>query len=214
MLTWRCFRHAPCSRVSGFKQNVVSHNTTSILQFHAMSSWSDDDDDVPPISNAPLSFPDCLNGRTVLLAIVADGILQTPAQLRAQIMRVLELIKAEALLFAQRSPRSQHRRQQALPPLASVFVEYAPCERVRLIFPCVATTCQRLATAPAGVYVMYRTTGRWAGGIMERVTRGRVRRVQVLLQRRASCAVRCACRASACVSRVFLTLAAGNCCWF
>ena len=33
---------------------------------------------------------------------------------------------------------------------------------------------------------------------MERVTRGRVKKVQVLLQRRACCAVRSACRASAC----------------
>ena len=39
----------------------------------------------------------------------------------------------------------------------------------------------------------------WAEMVMERVTRGRVKKVQVLLQRRACCAVRCACRASACV---------------
>ena len=38
---------------------------------------------------------------------------------------------------------------------------------------------------------------------MERVTRGRVKKVQVRLQRRACCAVRCACRASACVRCVF-----------
>ena len=196
MLTRRCFCHAPCSRVSGFKQNVVSHNTPSILQFHAMSSSSDDDDDVPPFSNAPLSFPDCLNGRTVLLAIVADGKLQTPAQLRAQIMRVLELIKRQKWFFA------HHRRQPALPPLASVVAEYAPCERVRLIFPCVAFACQRLATAPAGMCVIYMTTRRWAGWIMQRVTRGRIRKVQVMLQRRrVCCAVRCTVR---------LTRAAGN----
>ena len=49
--------------------------------------------------------------------------------------------------------------------------------------------------------------------VMERVTRGRVKKVQVLLQRnkkvqvllqrRACCAVRCACRASACVRCMF-----------
>ena len=44
---------------------------------------------------------------------------------------------------------------------------------------CVAFACRRLATAPAGVYVVYRTTERWAAWIMERVTRGHVRRVQV-----------------------------------
>ena len=71
------------------------------------------------------------------------------------------------------------------------------------MLPCVAFACRRLATAPAGVHVMYRTTGRWAEWIMERVTRGRVKKVQVRLQRRACCAVRCACRASACVRCVF-----------
>ncbi len=39
--------------------------------------------------------------------------------------------------------------------------------------------------------------------VMERVTRGRVKKVQVRLQRRACCAVRCACRAAACVLCVF-----------
>ncbi len=38
--------------------------------------------------------------------------------------------------------------------------------------------------------------------VMERVTRGRVKKVQVLLQRRACCAV-CRARASACVRCVF-----------
>ena len=151
----------------------MSEKAVASIMAEAASSSSDESPNV-------LAFPYCLNGRTVLLAIVADGKLQTPAQLRAQIMRVLELIKAEALLFAQRPPRSQPLRQQALPPLASVFVEYAPLGRVRLIFPCVATACRRLATAPAGVHVMHRTTGRWAAWIMERVTRGRVRRVRVL----------------------------------
>ena len=47
-----------------------------------------------------------------------------------------------------------------------------------------------------------RTWG-WAGLVMERVMRGRVKKVQVRLQRRACCAVRCACRASACVRCVF-----------
>jgi hypothetical protein len=43
----------------------------------------------------------------------------------------------------------------------------------------------------------------WAEMVMERVTRGRVKKVKVRLQRRACCAVRCACRASACVRCVF-----------
>ena len=45
-----------------------------------------------------------------------------------------------------------------------------------------------------GIYVIYRTTGRWAAWIMERVTQGQLKRGQVRLQRRACCAVRCAFR--------------------
>ena len=43
----------------------------------------------------------------------------------------------------------------------------------------------------------------WAEVMMERVTRGRVKKVQVRLQRRACCDVRCACRTSACVRFMF-----------
>jgi hypothetical protein len=79
------------------------------------------------------------------------------------------------------------------------------------IFPCVAFACQRLATAPADMHMAHMSWS-WAEVVMERVTRGRVRRVQVRLQRRACCAVRCACRHDvpllACA--VCLTRAAGN----
>ena len=68
--------------------------------------------------------------------------------------------------------------------------------------PCVAFACQRLATAPADMHMAHMSWS-WAEMVMERVTRGRVKKVQVLLQRRACCAVRCACRASACVRCVF-----------
>ena len=67
---------------------------------------------------------------------------------------------------------------------------------------CVVFACQRLATAPADTH-MAQMSWSWAEMVMERVTRGRVRRVQVRLQRRACSAVRCACRASACVRCVF-----------
>ncbi len=67
---------------------------------------------------------------------------------------------------------------------------------------CVAFACQRLVTAPADMHMSHMSWS-WAEMVMERVTRGRVKKVQVLLQRRASCAVRCACRASACVRCVF-----------
>ncbi len=155
-----------------------------------------------------LSITDRLTGNRVSLALVADGKLQSPAQLRAQIMRPLELIKTDAWLLAQRSPRCKHRRHAALPPIASIFGAHRACQcgRVRLMFPYAAFVCQRLATAPASVHTAFSLRmWSWAAWIMERVTRGRVRRLrlQVLLQRRACCAVLCACRASACVRCVF-----------
>ncbi len=143
----------------------------------------------------PLSFHNSLTRKRVLIFIdPVGGILPSPEQLLEPIKKPpLKCIEFHKWVFA------HHRRQQALPPLGCIVAECSPCGRVRLMLPCVAFACQRLATAPAGVHVMYRTTGRWAGWIMERVTRGRVKKVQVRLQRRACCAVRCACRASACV---------------
>ena len=150
-----------------------------------------------------LSFPDRLTGRRVSLDLVADGKLQSRQQLYAHIMRPLELMQAAAWFFARQSPGMKRHREEPPPPLGYMLTEFSPCVPVRVMCGCVATACRRLATAPAGVYVMYRTTGRWAAWIMERVTRGRVKKVQVRLQRRACCAVRCACRASACVRCVF-----------
>ncbi len=174
------------SKSSLFKSfTPISSSSTLFIPLSSSSSES---------SNV-LLFPDRLTGRRVSLALVADGKLQSPAQLRAQIMRPLELIKTEAQFFTLRL----HRRQAALPPLGCIFAIYRPCGRMRRMFRCVAIACQRLATAPAGVYVISRTTGRWVAWIIERVTWGRVKRVQVRLQRRACFAVRCACRASACV---------------
>jgi hypothetical protein len=134
----------------------------------------------------------------VSLALVADGKLQTPAQLRAQIMLPLQLIKTEARLFAQRL----YRRQAAPPPLASIFAEYCACGRVRHIFSCVAFACRRLATAPADICMAHRTRS-WAELVMERVTRRRARKVQVRLQRARvlCCALRfsCHCLRALCV---------------
>ena len=151
----------------------------------------------------PLAFTDCLAGRHVSLALVADGKLQLPKKLRAHIMHPLKLMQAAAWFFTLQSPGMKRHLEEPPPPLGHMLTEFSPCVPVRVMCGCVATACRRLATAPAGVHVMYRTTGRWAAWIMERVTRGRVRRVQVLLQRRACCAVCCACRASACVRCVF-----------
>jgi hypothetical protein len=152
-------------------------------------------------SSNVLAFPDRLTGRPVSLDLFADGKLLSPAQLRAQIKRPLELMKAVAWFFARQSPGMKRHREEPPPPIGHMLAQFSPCVPVRVMCGCVATTCRRLTTAPAGMHVW--TTGRWAPWIMELVTRGRVRRVQVRLQRRACCAVRCACRATACVRCVF-----------
>ena len=149
------------------------------------------------MSTHTLSYPDCLAGRRVSLALVPDGKLQTPEELRAHIMRPLQFFTFQKWFFA------HHRRQQALPPLGCVVAECSPCGRVRLMLPCVAFACQRLVTAPADMHMAHMSWS-WAEMVMERVTRGRVKKVHLVLQvRRACCAVRCACGASACVRRVF-----------
>jgi hypothetical protein len=104
-------------------------------------------------------------------------------------MRPLQLFKTQAQLFAQRL----HRGQAALPPIGSIFVEYRAFGRERLMLLFVAIACQLLTTAPANMHsdMSYMRWG-WAEVVMERVTRGRVKRVQVRLQRRACCALRCA----------------------
>ncbi len=176
--------------------NMWGVNTLDVLLRKRASDVvsSSSDESTSSITSISLSFTDGLTETPVSLALVADGNVLSPAQLRAQIMRVLKLIKRQKLFFG------HHRRQQALPPLGCVVDECSPCGRVRLMLPCVAFACQRLATAPAGMANMPCS---WAELVMDSVTRGRVKKVQVQLQQHACCAVRCACRASACVRCVF-----------
>jgi hypothetical protein len=135
-----------------------------------------------------LSYPEYLTGR--LLFVSPGGILPSPKELRAQVMDPLKLITCHMWFFA------HHRRQLELPPLGCVVAECSPCGRVRLMLPCVAFACQRLATAPADLNMAHMSWS-WAEMVTQRVTRGRVKKVQVLLQQRACCAMRCAYRASA-----------------
>ncbi len=155
-------------------------------------------------------FYDDLARTTVSIDLVADGKLRSPAELRAQIKRPLELIEFQKWHHWLRQHWSlrQRRRQEALPPL--IFLEYPRVHSaVPLMFPCVTFACQRLATAPANMHIALMSWS-WAEMVMERVTRGRVKKVQVRLQRRACCAVRCACRDSACVRCVFDASAANG----
>jgi hypothetical protein len=135
-------------------------------------------------------FFDHFLGKRVSLRLDASGIPLPPPGQRAHIMRPLELMQAAAWFFARQSPGMKRHREEPPPPFDHMLTEFSPCVPVRVMCGCVATACRRLATAPAGVHVIYRTTGRWAAWIMERVTRGRVKKVEVLLQRRACCAVR------------------------
>ena len=60
-----------------------------------------------------------------------------------------------------------------------MLVQFSPGVPVRVMFGFVATSCRQLVTAPAGFHVNDRMTWRCNKWIFERVTRGRVRRVQV-----------------------------------
>ncbi len=132
-----------------------------------------------------LNFIDHFVGKRVPLWLDAKGCPLLPPQQRAQIKRPLELMQAAAWFFARQSPGMKRHREEQPPPLGYMRAQFHPFVPACFMYGFLSTTCRRLATAPAGVHVMYRTTGRWAAWIMERVTRGRVKKVQVLLQRRA-----------------------------
>jgi hypothetical protein len=155
------------------------------------------------MSSNVVAFRDHFIGRPVLLSLVIDGNLLSPAQLRAQIKRPLELMKASAWFFARQLPGIKRCRDHVEPPLPLGYMlpEFSPCVPVRLMFGCVATACRRLVPAPAGVYVFYKTTVFWERSMMERVTRNRVKKVQVWLQRRVHFALRffCHCLPALCV---------------
>ena len=186
-----------------YQRNIEMYYAQDDDDAWTSSSWTSDESSSSFMSPNVLAFPDHLTGRRVSLALVADGKLESPSQLRAQIMLPLELMKAAAWFFALRSPGIKRHREEPPPPLGYMLAEFSPCLPVRVMCGCVATACRRMTTAPASMHMIHRTTWRWAGWIKERVTRGRVRRVQVRPQRRAIFAVRCACRASACVRCVF-----------
>ena len=135
------------------------------------------------VSSNVLTFPDCLTGRRVSLALFADGKLQSRDHLHAQILHPLELMQAAAWFVDRQLPGMKRVREDPCVPFGYMLTECSPCVQVRVMFDFVATACRRLATAPAKIRVLYKTTVRWEGRIMELVKRGRVRKVQVWLQR-------------------------------
>ena len=140
-----------------------------------------------------LLFNDHTIGKNVTLRLGADGNPLSPAEQHAQVKRPLELVKAAVWFFAQRSPVYKRPRQPPLTPFGFIFAEYSPLVPVRVMFGCVATACQRLATAPAEMHVATRTAWRWATCVMDRVTQGRVRNVhQTLASLQAAAAARVA----------------------
>ena len=130
-----------------------------------------------------LTFTDSFLGRRRRLALGAKGNPLPPPDQRAKIMLPLEFIKAAAWFFALHSQGMKRHREEPPPPLGYMLTEFSPCVPVRVMCGCVATACRRLATAPAKIRVLYKTTVHWEGRIMELVKRGRVRKVQVWLQR-------------------------------
>jgi hypothetical protein len=171
---------------SVYTNEAAAYKTTIEWRAKVHSEWQSR----PGASHPPItfSFTDHLIGRLVSLNLrnlVDDGKLQSPVNLRAQIMRPLELVKATAWFFAQQLSDIKRHREEPPPPLGHMLTEFSQCVPVRVMCGCVATACRRLATAPAGVHVTNRMIWRWAGWMMERVTRGRVNRVQVPLQLRA-----------------------------
>jgi hypothetical protein len=119
-------------------------------------------------------------------------------QQRAQIQRPLQLVEAALWFFAQHSPAtgSKRHRREPRPPLGYMSSEYSACAPARVMLGCVATASMRLSNAPGNMRqrVANGTTWRWGGWVMDRVTRGLVRRVQVRLQRRALRLVRALAR--------------------
>jgi hypothetical protein len=128
-----------------------------------------------------LSFIDHTIGKQATLWLGADGNPVSPAEQHAQMKRPLELVKASEWFFAQRFPCYKRPRQEAPPTFGFFSAELYQIVPVRFMFGCVATACQRLAAAPAKMHITNRTAWRWAKCVIDRVTQGRVRKVQQTL---------------------------------
>ena len=130
-----------------------------------------------------ISFRDHFAGTTESLSHIDIPLLPDEQAALVQVTRPLQLMRAAAWFLGRRWPAAgrQRLRQQPLPPLDCVRDGCAARVAARAMFGWVATACGRLASAPGDG-----TTWRLAGWVMECVSRGGVRRVQVQPQRRAA----------------------------
>jgi hypothetical protein len=137
---------------------------------------------------ARISFRDHFAGTTESLPHINIPLLPDEQAALVQVTRPLQLMRAAAWFLGRRWPAAgtKRLRQQPLPPLDCVRDGCAARVPARAMFGWVATACRRLASAPGDVLVSDRMTWRVAGCVMECVSRGRVRRVQVQPQRRAA----------------------------
>ena len=155
-----------------------------------------------PVSAAAcFSFRDHFAGTTESLSHIP--LLPDEQAALAQVTRPLQLMKAAAWFLGRRWPAAGRQRfqQQPLPPLDCVRDDCPARVASRAMFGWVATACGRLASAPGDG-----TTWRFAGWVVECVSRGRVRRVQVQPQRCAAVSHHmCVCFVTSCCSKRWLT---------
>jgi hypothetical protein len=122
-----------------------------------------------------LSFPNCLNGRLVSIVIVPDGgKLLSPMELRSQIMRSLKLIKCQKCFFA------HHRAASAAAPWLrchGIFSVWASASHAPLCG--VRVPANGHCACPADMHMAHMSRS-WAEVVMERVTRGRMKKVHVV----------------------------------
>jgi hypothetical protein len=131
-----------------------------------------------------ISFRDHFAGITVTLSLSHIPWLPVEQAALTQVTRPMRLMIAAAWFLGRRWPAAgrQRLRQQPLQPLDCLHDSCSARVLVRVMFGFAATACRRLTSAPGDG-----TTWCLAGWVMERVSRGRVRRVQVQPQRRACC---------------------------
>ena len=134
-----------------------------------------------PAAPAGILFTDHFAGTTESLPHIP--LLPDEQAALVQVTRPLQLMRAAKWFVGRRWPAAGRQRlpQQPLPPLDCVRDGCAARVPARAMFGWVATACGRLASAPGDG-----TTWRLAGWVMECVSRGGVRRVQVQPQRRAA----------------------------